>query len=324
MAVLFFLIMIILMLFISQTYPALVKLRSDYVELKSATHSEHAELMRLKDLEREYLEEAGNFTRMNAQMGEDMQELERLRVLESMYTSRYEEMTDARQVRARFLRHVEERMAQRNFAFDILENEGIFRLPNDVLFDSAQFMLKAQGIEALDALAGILSDVLPCYAGKRGSDPPGCLHPDHAFPGRFDVILIEGHTDNLRLLSQAKVNDNLQLSTFRSWSTYSHLLNAAPSLAELRNGEDEFLFGMSGYGEHRPVERDQATEDQRVRNRRVDFRIVLAAPEVSGNAEGSKRTGGSGVTAVAGVEAPREDGPAPMPYRPHAPTGSPG
>jgi flagellar motor protein MotB len=313
MAVLFFLIMIVLMFFIVRTNYTVSELRSERVRFESARNSEISELaslrilkeayehgieeyskrtdqasldaqelLQLRGLKKRYEEVLTSYNFLKRMKDENLQELARLSALEDMYTTRHAEMTDARQIRSRFLEYVKSRMDEQSITFDILVNEGIFRLSNDMLFDSAQFSLKTQGVEALDALAGILSDILPCYAGKRGSEPSGCSHPDHLFPGRFDVILIEGHTDSDFMIPRIKIDDNLQLSTFRSWSTYNHLMQAQPSLAELKNGEGEFLFGMSGYGEHRPVERIQETPEQKMRNRRVDFRIVLAVPEAGG------------------------------------------
>ncbi|MDR1314873.1 MAG: hypothetical protein LBQ12_14585 [Deltaproteobacteria bacterium] len=276
MAVLFFLMMIALFLFAA----------------RSAVLADDQELTKreLQELSRLHEEDQGLISRLEARGEGQASELDRLRGLEARYVegasrfnALYDDILDTREVRKEFLRHIEAGMLAKGKAVKIDLDEGVFRFPDDVLFDSAAFLLKPKGMEALDALGEILSASLPCYAGGR---PPGempyCLPPLRRRPGKFDVILIEGHTDDVPLASNSEIRDNRQLSAFRSWSTYNHLMQGSPSLAELRNGTGQHLFGMSGYGENRPSVPNEGREDMRRLNRRVDFRIVLAAPEPSG------------------------------------------
>jgi flagellar motor protein MotB len=275
MAVLFFLMMIILIVFAAM-----------WASLTSSRDWQAREIQRLT---RQGESDREEIRRLEALVSNADPELRRLKDLEARYrdaVSEYDslnaEIVDSRNVRSVFLQNIERNMRSENKVVEIDADEGVFRFPDDVLFDSGDFKLKDRGKEALDSLAGILARIMPCYAGSRDSRYSAKCPDRRQFkPGRFDVILIEGHTDDVPIKTM-KIDDNLQLSTFRSWSTYSHLMESAPALAELRNGSGEHLFGMSGYGENRPTVPNEGREEKRRLNRRVDFRIVLAAPEPTG------------------------------------------
>jgi chemotaxis protein MotB len=275
MSVLIFLMMIILLIIVARAVFATVeneelkeskKSIEDQIEeltreneaLKSELEKENAELARLSALEEQYSEGIVQY---------------------AQYSRINEELLDSREARRLFIRHIESEMAKLGKPILIDPKEGVFRFQDDVLFDSGKYELKDRGKETLDALGGILAGILPCFVGERDSlMDAGCREPELFKPGRFDVILIEGHTDDVPI-STPTIGDNLQLSTFRSWATYSHLMAAAPGLSALRNGSGEYLLGMSGYGENRPTKPNEGKEENRRLNRRVDFRIVLAAPE---------------------------------------------
>jgi outer membrane protein OmpA-like peptidoglycan-associated protein len=198
-------------------------------------------------------------------------------------------LQDARDVRAAFIAYIKEEMEKRGKTIVIDPNEGIFRLPESVLFPSGGYMLNKDGVEALTALGSILSGRLPCYSGLREppAPPSECDDPAAFKPGRFDVILIEGHTDSVNLSASHRLDDNLQLSAFRSWTTYNFLKEKYPELTGLKNSDGQYLFGVSGYGETRKIASND-DEEGKSRNRRVDFRIVLAAPLLAKEPESSQ------------------------------------
>ncbi|MDR3154947.1 MAG: hypothetical protein LBW85_11965, partial [Deltaproteobacteria bacterium] len=181
------------------------------------------------------------------------------------------------------------RLREKGITVDIDLNEGLFRFPEHVLFASGEYNLNANGIRAITDLGTIMSKRLPCYSGPRGAGPPAaCDRPELHKPGKFDVILIEGHTDAMRVLPGHRLDDNLQLSVFRSWETYNTLVKSwsdnGSDITGLKNADGQYLIGVSGYGENRAIpdkENKMNMAEVMARNRRIDFRIVLAAPEPS-------------------------------------------
>ena len=85
---------------------------------------------------------------------------------------------------------------------------------------------------------------------------------------------------NIRVPHEAP-KDNLDLSALRATSTFRELLKVQPSLSEYRSPSDNRVLSVSGYGEHRPVAREEgeSTERYNQRNRRIDLRILMATPK---------------------------------------------
>lgn len=122
----------------------------------------------------------------------------------------------------------------------------MFRFP-ELTFALDQYALTTQGQEYLSLVAEEL----------RRED-------------RDFVISIEGHTDSI---GSDAYNENLSFQ--RAVSAATHLV--------LRNGLDPMRMFVKGHGESRPVA-DNATEDGRVKNRRVEL-LVLIPESVEGRSE---------------------------------------
>ena len=74
---------------------------------------------------------------------------------------------------------------------------------------------------------------------------------------------------------------NWGLSTFRAVSVWDYWLEKLPEdvqLSTLVNHSDQPLFSVSGYGETRPIQIEQATRLQRKKNRRIDIRFTIKKP----------------------------------------------
>ena len=115
-----------------------------------------------------------------------------------------------------------------------------FRFP-DLIFALDQFALTDQGREYLSLVAEEL---------RR--------------EGRDFVVSIEGHTDSI---GSEAYNENLSLQ--RAVSAATHLV--------LRNGFDPARLFVKGYGETKPIA-DNATDDGRARNRRVEMLVLIPVP----------------------------------------------
>jgi hypothetical protein len=211
-------------------------------------------------------------------VGKTLIELKKLDVDRREYQRLNRGIVDARLKRSDFIKHIKDRLQAENVTIEVDENEGVFRFPEKLLFPSGRWELSKDGEEAIVKLGTILAARLPCYSGDRGGEPPTrCDDPALHSPGKFDVLLIEGHTDSAPLPARHNLDSNLQLSAYRSCATYEKLVKAVPLLLELKNAEGKNLLGVSGYGEYRPI-RDNDIDDNMSLNRRVDFRVVLAAP----------------------------------------------
>ncbi|MBF0124406.1 MAG: hypothetical protein HQL60_03615 [Magnetococcales bacterium] len=158
-------------------------------------------------------------------------------------------------------------------------NQGILRLPNEVLFPSGSAQLGPEGEKNLKILAGVMERHLPCYAGLPDSQRPKSCTDRQWNPGTLDAVFIEGHTDNIPLSRANPHQSNIHLSGMRAIQTFKTLLladdtGAGKALEQLRNPKGQPIFGISGYGEHRPVV-DHATPTAEPANRRIDVRFLL-------------------------------------------------
>jgi chemotaxis protein MotB len=79
-------------------------------------------------------------------------------------------------------------------------------------------------------------------------------------------ILVEGHTDNMPVRSRT-FRSNWELSTARATTVVAYLVD--------QMGYEPTKVGAAGYGEHKPVAKNDTSEG-RARNRRVD--IVVSPP----------------------------------------------
>jgi chemotaxis protein MotB len=125
-----------------------------------------------------------------------------------------------------------------------IHGELVLRLPEHLLFDNAQAVLREEGRAALAAVEDVLHD-------------------------RPLRIRIEGHTDSVPIQT-AQFPSNWELSAARATACVRYML-------ESKRIEPQRL-SAAGYGEYHPVG-DNETAEGRARNRRVD--IVIAVDEPS-------------------------------------------
>lgn len=123
----------------------------------------------------------------------------------------------------------------------VLKNRMILRLPDTVLFDPGQAVLKQQDLSMLRRMAKLLA----------------------ASPGE---VRVEGHTDTSPLPASSPFQDPWSLSLARAASVL-HVLEA--------EGVSRKRLSLAGYGPSRPIS-TEVTPFGRRKNRRVD--IVLYQP----------------------------------------------
>lgn len=189
-----------------------------------------------------------------------------------------EELTGASKTRTEILEKLEKTLKQKGVEVIIDRQDGVLRLPDSILFDSAQADLKPQGREAVAHLADALHDVLPCYSDgvAKAATCPKSKH-------RVESVYIEGHTDSDHYSGRNGLHDNWDLSVVRATNTYRALIEMKPLLTELcakKGARCEPILSVSGYGPQRPVpDRPGTDEERKTRNRRIDLRLIMMTPD---------------------------------------------
>lgn len=199
-----------------------------------------------------------------------------LRAQEEKFDETTTALTKANKTRSQMLEYIKQTMLERGIKVKIDTENGILRLPEELLFDRGEFELKGQGQEALETLADVLASILPCYA-MTASAPIESCPPNPG--GRLEAIFIEGHTDDLPVRGRMPngIENNWQLSTARAIATFDALVGRSPLLDKIQSYKGQALLGVSGYADKRPADVAK-TEDARDKNRRIDLRFLMAIP----------------------------------------------
>lgn len=174
-------------------------------------------------------------------------------------------LEQAEQVRRTILDEAVQELRERGIKVEVSENHTVLRIPNELLgFDTGAY------------------EVLPRYqptALEIGEVINRVISKDNRVDF-LDTIFIEGHTDN-RPYNNAQIKGNWGLSTFRAislWQFWSSQLPQSDRLNRLNNQDGDPLFSVSGYGETRPVNSQQLSEEDYRLNRRIDIRFTIRRP----------------------------------------------
>ena len=84
--------------------------------------------------------------------------------------------------------------------------------------------------------------------------------------------MIEGHTDQ----DNAKIADEKLISVKRALNTFNKIAeNEYILISALTNKRGEPIFSYSGFGRVRPLLENAKTENQKSKNRRLEFRFIF-------------------------------------------------
>jgi chemotaxis protein MotB len=194
-----------------------------------------------------------------------------------------DQLSGANKTRSEILQQLEQSLKNKGVQVTIDEANGVLRLPDAILFDSARAEIKPQGVPKIAHLATALAEILPCYTDHRDKAwrrPTTC----HKTPHRIESLYIEGHTDNIPLTPTLQFQDNWDLSVKRATNTYRSLIKAAPNLQELCAPNPkgcEPVLSVSGYADQRPVSPDGKCPGAAPNscNRRIELRIIMVTPD---------------------------------------------
>ncbi len=177
-------------------------------------------------------------------------------------------LTENKVMLDRMLAELQAALAERGVKATI-EEGGVLRLRDSMPFASGEADIGPVAGRTAAILAETFARILPCYSVAGSGHCPANTRPI------LEAVFIEGHTDNQPI--SGKFRDNWVLSTARASNTYEAITAAGPALTHLKNGAGKAMFGVSGYGEERPVAGNDS-EPNRALNRRIDLRFLLATP----------------------------------------------
>lgn len=155
------------------------------------------------------------------------------------------------------------------------ENDAL-RFQGDGLFESSQFLLRADKRAIVASIASGLEQLLPCYTLGPSSRWSSQCNEAGAI---IEAVQIEGHTD-----SSGDDLNNLKLSTARANETFDAMITREKNLIQHKNWRDQPVLSVAGYGEMRPVTTNDS-EGARATNRRIDLRIIMYTPTISDEIE---------------------------------------
>lgn len=137
------------------------------------------------------------------------------------------------------------------------------------LGDAATFEITQRGLTIAIATDDVLFSSGSAEFGERGAEIMSAIAP--ILQGFNNDVLVEGHTDTVPL--NADGYDNWNLSADRALAVLRLLVDS--------HGIAPERMAASGYGEYRP-KADNATDDGKATNRRVELVIVLDRGESNG------------------------------------------
>ena len=186
------------------------------------------------------------------------------------FSEKKEEYTDSIKRRNHILQQIRSELENEGVTnVVIIEELGVLRLPEGILFDPGRADIKDTGLRVIKKIGPVLIAVLD--KNRKIIDKQKLIP--------VETIFIEGHTDSVPINS-AEFPSNWELSTKRAINTWKELEKSAPRLAQLKNDKNQPLFSCSGYAETRPREDVPVKEgvDQQ-ENRRIDFRFSMPSPK---------------------------------------------
>jgi flagellar motor protein MotB len=183
-----------------------------------------------------------------------------------------QQLTERVDMRTQLLERIRDDLVQAGYEAEVIPGEGVLRLPEGVLFAPGQASLGDRARGALSIIAEALRKELPCFGANRNDQT--CR--DNTGP-ILEAVYIEGHTDDVAI-SNRQFRSNWELSSARAIATYNFLINSQRGLKELPNATGSAaLLGASAYADTRRVAKSMhPTAADRQKNRRVDFRFLLA------------------------------------------------
>lgn len=262
-----FILMIMLAFFASQSTPEDSVTRAEFEAVKTERDQARVDLTAanetIADLEAQIVALRAEIERLKAALEE-----ERKNPLE-----RY--LAETADARRRILERLRDqlRVDFPDLRVELSEENDALRFQGDGLFASGQSVLRPDKHTIVETIADRLEQILPCYTLGAGAHWSADCNSGAAI---IEAVQIEGHTD-----STGDGRLNLELSTQRANETFMAMLGRQPSLDQHLNFKKQPVLSVAGYGKMRPIATND-TAGGRATNRRIDLRIIMYTPAVSG------------------------------------------
>jgi flagellar motor protein MotB len=202
-----------------------------------------------------------------------------------IFVLRFEEATanirGAERTRAVLLRTLQEELELRDLAVTVDTLQGVLRLnERSINFPQGSADPVPAHVGRVRVLAEVLTEVLPCFVATAREE---CAREDLRIPSlsaSVNVLMVEGHTDSLRVGDRSRFRSNLELSGGRAAAIHELLVAEAPLLGRLRNRDGSQILSISGYGAQQPLIPEDPLD---AANRRIDLRFLMEPPSVDPN-----------------------------------------
>ncbi|MBB2922997.1 OmpA family protein [Cellulomonas cellasea] len=185
-------------------------------------------------------------------------EAEQATARSNTFDSMLDSLGTGEQVRSTMVVEIRDALAARGIQVEVDPANSVLRVPVELLgFDSGSSDIRPEHEANALAIGEVIAEVL--------------LTDDRY--ATLDTVFVEGHTDDVPL--DGVFGGNWGLSTDRAIALWRLWEDRLPSrLGGLSGHTGERLFSVSGYGETRPVNAVQDTDDARAANRRIDIRFT--------------------------------------------------
>lgn len=197
-------------------------------------------------------------------------------ILLMIVANNFQEATDAvtkvNESRDKVLREIEKSLKDAGVQVTIDIEQGVLRLPEDILFEFGKYEVNAKGKKALKTLSDVLEKFLPCISVTDDqSHQESCAQLNLASKDGLDAVFIEGHTDSI-----GSHERNWELSAKRAISVFREVTDASPFLNEgIKNTNGVPVINVSGYEARRPI---TTTPESFHLNRRIELRFIMRSP----------------------------------------------
>lgn len=197
-------------------------------------------------------------------------------ILLMIVANNFQEATDAvtkiNESRDKVLREIEKSLKESGVQVTIDIEQGVLRLPEDILFEFGKYEVNDKGKKALKTLADVLGKFLPCISiTDESTHHESCEQLNLVSKDGLDAVFIEGHTDAI-----GTHEHNWELSAKRAISVFRELTDASPFLNEgIKNKNGVPVLNVSGYEARRPI--TKVPENFHL-NRRIELRFIMRSP----------------------------------------------
>ena len=197
-------------------------------------------------------------------------------ILLMIVANNFQEATDAvtkiNESRDKVLREIEKSLKESGVQVTIDIEQGVLRLPEDILFEFGRYEVNDKGKKALKTLSDVLGRFLPCISiVDNQSHQDSCTKLNLASKDGLDAVFIEGHTDSV-----GTHEHNWELSAKRALSVFREITESSPFLNEgLKNKNGVPVLNVSGYEARRPI---TTIPENFHLNLRIELRFIMRSP----------------------------------------------